>query len=255
MRLINTLTCEIREFFEAEIDEYIILSHRWARQEVTMKEFVQNAKSAWTGHQKILKFCRVAFQDKCTWAWVDTICIDKRSSAELSEAINSMYAWYSKAKVCYAYLSDVNIRAANGNPDKLLVSVLRSQWFDRGWTLQELLAPQQVIFFADDWSVIGQKRGEATYPGTLILRTEDLQHGISRKTGIPIEALQDPRSIRRFSAAQRMSWAAYRKTTRVEDRAYCMLGLFGVNMSLLYGEGERAFRRLQLEIIKASHPP
>ena len=59
------------------------------------------------GYRKIKRFCKRAKADGHEWGWVDTCCIDTRSSAELSEAINSMYAWYEAAKKCYVYLFDV----------------------------------------------------------------------------------------------------------------------------------------------------
>jgi hypothetical protein len=163
----------------------------------------------------------------------DTVCIDKSSSAELSEAINSMFEWYRGAQVCYAYLADVssdckgyfNINAA----------VRRSRWFTRGWTLQELLAPASVIFFNESWIAIGTKSSFS-----------DL---ISSVTGI---RGSDMVNFRNANVAVKMSWASNRETTRTEDIAYCLLGLFGVNMPLLYGEGSNAFLRLQLEILKIS---
>jgi hypothetical protein len=164
--------------------------------------------------------------------WIDSCCIDKTSSAELSESINSMFAWYKNAHVCYAYLSDV----PGGNRDyetgglSLYIALEQSRWFTRGWTLQELLAPDWVIVLANDWSELGTKASLAT--------------DLTAITGITHLF-----NFEEASVAQKMSWAARRKTTRLEDRAYSMMGLFNVNMPLLYGEGNRAFIRLQLEIL------
>lgn len=164
----------------------------------------------------------------------DTVCIDKSSSAELSEAINSMYRWYQNAQICYAYLADVTVAE---KPRGGGSAFERSRWFTRGWTLQELIAPSNLVFYSSDWRRIGTK--------------SELRDIISEITGINVGVLggTDPDH---FSIAQRMSWASKRKTTRVEDIAYCLLGIFGVNMTLLYGEGERSFVRLQEEIMKAS---
>ena len=165
---------------------------------------------------------------------MDTCCIDKRSSAELSEAINSMYRWYENAQVCYAYLHDVldssfpvacnNERYANGWPE----------WFLRGWMLQEMIAPSNVQFFNTTWQAIGDKRMLAST--------------LKEITGVPEHVLKDGLYGDRPCVAQIMSWAANRMTTRVEDRAYSLMGLLDVNMPMLYGEGKKAFHRLQLEM-------
>jgi hypothetical protein len=184
--------------------------------------------------EKIRGACRQAAIDGFKFVWVDTCCIDKSSSAELSEAINSMFRWYADAEICYAYLSDVE---EVGEGFEAESQFRKSRWFTRGWTLQELLAPKKVIFYSHKWIELGSKEEFATM--------------ISEIAGIDYEALR-VLDITRFSVAERMSWASGRVTTRQEDIAYCLLGLFGVNMPLLYGEGERAFIRLEEEIIKRS---
>jgi hypothetical protein len=168
---------------------------------------------------------------------IDT-SIDKSSSAELSEAINSMFSWYQKSKVCYAYLNDVDSHHAFGmayNHDMCVAKLGRSRWFTRGWTLQELLAPDRVCFFARDWRPIGTKLH-------LYLAIEEI-------TSISSEALLG-RPLSSFNVAERMSWASKRETTREEDMAYSLLGIFNIHMPLLYGEGTQAFRRLQEQIIE-----
>jgi hypothetical protein len=165
--------------------------------------------------------------------WLDSCCIDKTSSAELSEAINSMYRWYQNAQVCYAYLEDVPAEDSSlWSEDS---AFRKSKWFTRGWTLQELLAPEIVVFYDHDWNEIGTR----TELGSLIALI----------TGIDTESLYRPLNA---CIAQKMSWVSERETLREEDMAYCLLGLFDVNMPLLYGEGKKAFVRLQLEIIKQS---
>jgi hypothetical protein len=179
------------------------------------------------GYAKIERCCAQARRDNWEWAWIDSCCIDKTSSAELSEAINSMYQWYKDAQVCYAYLGDVNAQC--DIPGELK----KSAWFTRGWTLQELLAPEIVVFLDKSWIDIGTKGS--------------LWEHISRITSI-----DDFRGHELACIAQKMSWACKRQTSRIEDEAYCLMGLFGVNMPLIYGEGRMAFRRLQMEIIKDS---
>ena len=183
-----------------------------------------------------MEFCRYCKGQSCKWAWIDTCCIDKTSSAELSEAINSMFNWYKASLVCAVYLADVT------DPDDL-ESFGKSAWFTRGWTLQELLAPRTVYFFTSDWQQIGVK-----YASLLNFRAR-LTSKISEVTGVPPRVLQYHHNIHEVSVARRMSWAAHRTTSRTEDMAYCLHGIFDINMPLLYGEGNKAFRRLQVQIM------
>ncbi|TGJ88051.1 hypothetical protein E0Z10_g720 [Xylaria hypoxylon] len=203
------------------------------------------------GYWKILKTCLQARQDGLNYLWVDTNCIDKTSSAELSEAINSMYAWYRNSSICYAYLSDVLIPDPTYDAADLetgqsgthlqgssLNSFRKSRWFRRGWTLQELLAPRKVRFYSRNWTPIGTKY--------------DMAPLLANITRVDEKYLLYAQDIRSASVAQRMAAVADRTTTRPEDIAYCLLGLFNVNMPLLYGEGAMAFVRLQEEIMKVS---
>ncbi|KAI1323702.1 heterokaryon incompatibility protein-domain-containing protein [Xylariaceae sp. FL0255] len=240
MRLINTETLELEDFW-FHAPPYAILSHTWGPEEVTYQDYIiatdpkgpensrYNAIKEKAGFVKIYGSCSQAAKDGHKYLWCDTNCIDKTSSAELGEAINSMYDWYHDSAVCYAYLADID----KGDDQKPLTS---SRWFTRGWTLQELLAPKEVVFFDKSWITLGTRKG--------------LAEVISPTTLIHLEALHDRDTIPDFSIAQRMSWAAGRTTTRYEDIAYCLLGIFGINMSLIYGEGNNAFLRLQQKIIK-----
>ncbi|KAI0546131.1 HET-domain-containing protein [Xylaria curta] len=246
MRLINTFTLELKEFFN-NVPPYAILSHTWGDEEVTFQEYLAAAglysnRDAYikrkAGFRKIIGACERAQSDGLQYLWCDTNCIDKSSSAELSEAINSMYAWYRDSVVCYVYLADVDadmpVQVEPGDSASP-VPFEKSRWFTRGWTLQELLAPKKVVFFDYMWKVLGDRK--------------DLADVISRITRIHIGALHDQSTVPEYSVAQRMSWAADRRTSRLEDIAYCLLGIFGVSMPLLYGEGQRAFQRLQHAII------
>lgn len=164
---------------------------------------------------------------------MDTCCIDKTSSSELTEAINSMFAWYSQCVICYALLKDLDSAATHKDPALLG----RSRWFTRGWTLQELIAPQFLVFYGADWEKIGTR--------------DALVVEVAEASGIDVDVFVNGR-LAQYSIAQRMSWAAGRQTTRVEDEAYCLLDIFGVNMPMLYGEGKMAFIRLQEEIMRRS---
>ncbi len=177
---------------------------------------------------KIRDACAVARKNGYRYIWIDSCCIDKSSSSELSEAVNSMYKWYGLADVYYAYLADVPPREnhhAEGSAFR------KSRWFGRGWTLQELIAPVDVVFLSEAWAPIGSKR--------------TLHSLVESVTKIDHQALLHGKPLGAFSVAQQLSWAAKRQMTREGDRAYSLLGIFDINMPTLYGEGDRAFLRLQ----------
>ena len=241
---------KVLEFGDDEVTEYAILSHRWIQQEVDYNEIVKLAKKdeeertkirRRDGYRKIIRSCEEAKKDGYKWLWVDTCCIDKQSSAELSEAINSMYRWYENARVCYAYLHDVSGSSlpTARNMERYPNSDGWPEWFSRGWTLQEMIAPRDLQFFNKHWHPIGNKRA--------------LSPILQNITRVPQDILKDGFASNRPCVAQIMSWAANRTTTRVEDRAYSLMGLLDVNMPMLYGEGKKAFHRLQLEIIRVSN--
>ena len=316
MRLIKVASLEMQDFFaDDSTPKYAILSHTWGKEGVTFQDFkdlpsIQH-KEGWS---KIENAVRLTQEDGLDYLWVDTCCIDKTSSAELQEAINSMYRWYEDSAVCYAFLRDLRCPRMTDSwfiPDSVSAQVTRhqspasqesqstldefsdssdpeiitdaiikdgterardnallndeffsekqatkqivepktpssslskhlthSRWFTRGWTLQELVAPRAIRFFDRDYKFVGEK-GE-------------LSETIMLRTGIDDLLLKGHGFMSRFSVAQRMSWAAGRQTSRIEDRAYSLLGIFGVNMPMIYGEGANAFERLQEEIIKAS---
>jgi hypothetical protein len=187
------------------------------------------------GWFKVEGCCKEASKHGLSYVWIDTCCINKDSSAELSEAINSMFAWYREAVICFAYLSEVNHdRQGPG-------SFHNSRWFSRGWTLQELIAPSEVLFFSGDWSFMFTRSSSADV--------------IAKRTGIDASILgkRGLERISSFCVAEKMAWASHRLTTREEDSAYALMGLFGVNMPIIYGEGqEAAFFRLQREIFNVT---
>ncbi|RYO37679.1 hypothetical protein AA0111_g2633 [Alternaria arborescens] len=219
-----------------KIPPYVILSHTWGNDEdeVTYDDIITgNAENKAYGYAKI-RFCmKQACLDGIRHMWVDTCCINKSNSTELSQAINSMFRWYKESAKCYVYLPDVSI---NQVPDEIWKSnFLQNRWATRGWTLQELLAPSSVEFFSSEGQRIGNKQ-------TL----EALLHDM---TAISIDALRGT-PLCEFTDLERMSWMEKRQTKHPEDKAYALLGMFGVQMPLIYGEGSRnAFARLR-ETIK-----
>lgn len=242
MRLINTATLQLESFprFDRpQIPPYAILSHRWGADEISLQEMQTPTPSLTSklGYQKVVKCSAVAASFGFEYIWIDTCCIDKTNNVELTEAINSMFNYYRDADVCYAYLADVpsdDDASAEGSGFR------RSSWFTRGWTLQELIAPESVTFYGGDWRDIGTKSSLEKLIAEITLIT-------------PFALNRYATSSSKFSVAQKMAWASNRRTERIEDMAYCLMGLFGVNMPLIYGEGQNAFKRLQLELLKESN--
>ncbi|KAN0067101.1 HET domain containing protein [Elaphomyces granulatus] len=228
-----------------DIPRYAILSHTWradTEEEVSFKDMMDGTGNCKPGYNKI-RFCRERARcDGLQYFWIDTCCIDKSNSTELQEAINSMFRWYRNAAKCYVYLADVSKPAldADGKSSQLPweLSFRKSRWFTRGWTLQELVAPAIVEFFSEEGEQLGNKK-------SLERHTHDV-------TGIPVKALRGS-PLSDFSVPERMLWAEKRETTRIEDKAYSLLGIFDVYMPLIYGEGgENAFKRLREEIDRSS---
>jgi hypothetical protein len=286
MRLLNVETMKMEEFFDEMVPPYAILSHRWSGEEVSLQEWhrvealedkifsitrepafgrarypndylhdslqkkygrfatEKGTITSKSGYSKIISCCKlvrsqgvyVETQDHpCRYVWIDTCCIDKTNNAELSEAINSMFRWYQKSVVCLVHLADVHTNLGR----KEIEDVFRnSTWFQRGWTLQELLASPVIKFFDQEWKYLFDRQRQARL--------------LSNITRIDEEILTGSKKLSDACSAEKMSWAASRTTTRKEDMAYCLLGIFDVNMPLLYGEGDKAFVRLQEEIIRQS---
>lgn len=247
MRLLNAKTLKLEFFPDSRARPgYAILSHTWGAtdDEVSYEDLFNLRDEVRTkkGFAKISSTCSQALKDGHEYSWIDTCCIDKSSSSELSEAINSMFEWYKQSRICYVYMDDVRKPAAEETAEAesshLDRRLLASRWFTRGWTLQELLAPDEIAFYDQNWSCLGS--------------LSDLASIVSSITRIPSVILRKRRSLHQVSIAKRMSWASTRSTTRIEDEAYSLLGIFGIYMPLLYGEGRNAFVRLQKEIIQNS---
>ena len=213
--------------------KFAIFSHRWGDDEPQFSDMLDRrlAKKPTIGYQKLLKFCERATGYDCCYAWSDTCCINKESSVELDEAIRSMYRWYSIATVCIVHLAQsLTVHDFGSEP-----------WFTRGWTLQELLAPQVIKFYGKDWEPICREMNTSDRAGDKAIK--EVWSAIEAVTGIPHDDLWHfvPSCDR---VAEKMKWASPRKTTKIEDAAYSLLGLFNVSLSIAYGEADRAWYRL-----------
>ncbi|KXJ87913.1 heterokaryon incompatibility protein-domain-containing protein, partial [Microdochium bolleyi] len=198
-----------------EVPFYAILSHTWDHgHEVTHDDMVWGTGRDKTGWRKI-EFCSGQTpRDGLQHFWIDTCCIDKSNHAEDHAAIRSMFAWYQNARVCYAYLTDVTS----------IKDLPWSKWWTRGWTLQELLAPQVVKFFNCDGRYLGDK--------------SSLEGLIHKRTRIPLEALRGL-PFKYFSVQERLSWIGDRVTTYPEDMENCLTGILGDDYARRYEAGRR----------------
>ncbi|KAI5989855.1 hypothetical protein EDC04DRAFT_2525998, partial [Pisolithus marmoratus] len=219
--------------------QFVTFSHRWGANEPLLRD-VEGLSiygmSKSVGFGKLQAFCLRACEHDYLWAWSDTCCIDKDSSAELQEAIGSMFAWYRRSALTIVHLSDVSNSGSFGG----------SEWFRRGWTLQELLAPRTVLFYTQNWTLYKNLTCSNHKANVAVL--EELE----RVTGV------ESRFLTNFSpgmddARSRLQWASLRCTTRPEDIAYSLFGIFDLHLPVLYGESvEKALGRLLAEIISQS---
>lgn len=239
MRLLKTnsnAVFDFEQFYEQNVPRYAILSHTWSQSpedEVLYSDVVQGSSHQKPAYNKVRAALFQACQDGFQYCWIDTCCIDKSSSAELSEAINSMFRWYQNASRCYAFLEDVSIPvvAESSYLDAVHNEMRDSRWFTRGWTLQELLAPVDVHFYPKEW--LNLALGPSEQRKQSLGSKFTLYSIIAQITGIAEAVIEGKQAIGSASVAQRMSWAAHRETSRPEDEAYCLMGLFGVNMPML----------------------
>jgi hypothetical protein len=235
MRFLQTNDFSLVEYTDDDIPPYAILSHVWGDEEVLYDDVQMDGKSKNKRGFRKLKFCqKQAVEDGLEFFWIDTCCIDRSSSSELSEAVNSMFDWYRNADKCYVYLTDVTSKKQRKE------QFCNSNWFNRSWTLLELLAPRTIEFFNLQGASIGD-------------RTSLLQD-IEAITTIPRDAIQHCR-IFKYSVAERLAWAGTREATHEEDKAYSLLGIFKIRMPLMYGEGRwRAFARLESQLAESLKP-
>lgn len=244
MRLLNVHTLRLEKFDPGTVPSYAIASHRWTRgQEASFEDFHRTEVVETSGYRKVAGFAEFikAHIPHIKWLWIDTCCIDDGRSQEVSEAVNSMFRWYSEAAVCLAYLADVHTLDVE--------DFIQSEWFTRGWTLQELLAPSTVLFLSSDWRVLGHKGQGAAFSEALLDPGRSLERAVSSITKIPVSILKDYGESRGLTVDEKLAWTLGRKTTREEDTSYCLFGLLDVAIGANYGEGgQKARRRLLKEI-------
>ncbi|THV01252.1 HET-domain-containing protein [Dendrothele bispora CBS 962.96] len=225
--MINTSSLELEDFEDGvSIPHYAILSHTWGAEEIGYHEFDRLISKKKESLQKIVGACMRARSDGLRYLWIDTCCINQEDQTDVHRNVKNMYSYYRNSRICYAYLVDTDMQ------DVVESGFGQSRWFTRGWTLQELLAPPEVIFFDSHWG----------YMGT---RTK-LRKEISGVTGIPEYIARNPISLRHVDVQERMSWSVLRKTSRSVDRAYCLFGILGVSIEPNYNEDlVTAINRLQ----------
>lgn len=243
MRLLNTESLELQEFLDDSVPPYVAASHRWLSDEVTFQDVRDRRNTNSGGYHKVKAFTRYVRDNvpHIKWLWIDTCCINKESAAELSEAINSMFEWYRNTELCIAYLADVETTANR-------VSLEKSEWFKRGWTLQELLAPRKVLFVTSGWETIGYK-GAVASGDCWATVGYNLEETVQRATDIPVQVLHDYGASATLSVEQKLKWMHGRITTRPEDMSYAMYGILGVTLGANYGERYEGARQRLLAAI------
>lgn len=173
------------------------------------------------------------------WTWVDTCCIDRTNNVETQRSVNSMFAWYRRSALTIVYLSDV---PPSSKPGALASSV----WNTRGWTVLEFLAPQIILFYQADWTPYLADCSPNHKDSPVIMQE------MGYAMGIDAQALVAFRPGMR-DAREKLQWASTRVTTRQEDVAYSLFGIFDVALPVIYGERkQRALGRLLQEIVAQS---
>jgi tetratricopeptide (TPR) repeat protein len=232
------------DFYGKPAPPYAILSHRWEESEILFEDIASGTyKKKKDGYRKLAFCAKQAAKDQLQYFWIDTCCIKRWDKLERSRAINSMFRWYSNAAKCYVFLSGVSVPTAIDTLQRRdwEISFRTSDWFKRGWTLQELIAPTSVEFF--------------TYEGQWLGNKSSLEQLVHEITNIPLAVLRNL-PLDQFTQRERMHWADDRRTTEEEDIVYCLLGIVGVTMQVNYGEGrDKAWRRLKSEVEATSSTP
>lgn len=228
MKLLNTRTLQVHQAL-LQPPPYASLSYTWSgtSDESTAPTLTQRQSA-----------CTEARRLGLEWLWLQSLCIDRSSAADISESINFLFRVFQDSAVCLVSLGDVSLEAGKTTPEVAGNLLRKSRWLRRIWTLTELIASKEIIFFDRDWRQFGTKTS--------------LLCELSDATRIDLPVLEDSQCLSEFSIGRRMSWASACSYDREEDLAYALIGLFSVSMTILYGEGYLAFLRLQDEILKST---
>ncbi|KAJ8588143.1 hypothetical protein M405DRAFT_272972, partial [Rhizopogon salebrosus TDB-379] len=226
----------------------VMLSHRWEGKEPLLHDIGTNVVyelSPVGGVAKLLSFCRIARDAGYRWAWSDTCCIDKTNNAELQQSLNAMFVWYHHSALTIVYLSDVLPSSRPG-------ALAKSKWNTRGWTVQEFLAPKFVIFYQRDWTLYLGDPSDVDDPYPNHKDSIEIMQELKDATKIDLQFLVSFQPGMK-GAREKLQWASARVTTVLEDMAYSLFGIFGVQLPLIYGEGKQsALGRLLQEIVARS---
>jgi hypothetical protein len=231
------------EHIEEVVEKYfrcVMLSHRWDAKESKLHEiqgkFVYKLHPV-GGIVKLQSFCKIARDAGYRWAWMDTCCIDQTNNVELQESINSMFVWYHHSALTIIYLPDVPPFSEPG-------ALAKSVWNTRGWTFQELMASRCILFYQSDWTLYLNDRSPNHKDSDNIIKE------LAEATGIDRETLVDfhpgTKNVRKT-----LQWASSRTTTRQEDIAYSLFGVFCVRPGVNYGEKKQSAIGRLLETIIA----
>ncbi|KAG0700940.1 hypothetical protein DFH29DRAFT_1080368 [Suillus ampliporus] len=219
-----------------------MLSHRWETKEPALHDVqdkvVYDLDPVGT-MVKLQTFCKLARDAGHHWAWSDTCCIDQTNNIELQRSVNSMFVWYRESALTIVYLSDVPPSSTSG-------ALAYSAWNTRGWTVQEFLAPNVILFYRNDWSLYLNDRSPNHKKSVAIMKE------LEDSTGINAQALVafHPGMT---GAREKLRWASTRATTLQEDIAYSLFGIFGVHLPVIYSETKQnALGRLLQEIVARS---
>ncbi|KAK1988043.1 hypothetical protein LZ30DRAFT_700659 [Colletotrichum cereale] len=239
MRLFNTQSRELESFNFPPPFPYAILSHVYSSPGHDEWPPYGSAELQEPSHHNIIdKTCLLALQNGLRFVWIDSICIDKRSSAEVSETINSLRKYFQAAALCLAYLFDLPCETARPREE----TWKQSLFWSRAWTLQEILLSPRIDFYDSQWHL----RGDSS--------SDTLSALLSRIMGVDTDVIAKKNTVDNTSIARRMAWAVRRRASHEEDLSYALLGIFDIHMSIIYGEGkEVAFRRLQEGILKTTN--
>ncbi|KAG1718549.1 heterokaryon incompatibility protein-domain-containing protein, partial [Suillus lakei] len=210
----------------SDLVKYAILSHRWLNEGEPTYEGMNAGTAAGPGREKLDAFCQRACECGMEFAWSDTCCIDKSSSTELDESIRSMFRWYENSTICIVHLAQ----------SETIWDIKRDEWIRRGWTLQELLAPHKIKFFNARWMPMTDDENDKA-PGTELDGSDDILRVLEEATNIPCDVLTSDLGKYPMRVDERMTWAAGRETTRVEGRAYSLMGIFNVKEETAHSAG------------------